>query len=317
MLNRIAAGKYASVDDMLNEPRQFSKITGPARLHPYGSVAATPMPSDEFLADWDKVMRERAGGLRSDVTGGGRNYLNPAFADRRSLDAWGDYVVAQGRGYGVGDITQYYGTAPGQLPVAPFNLNLGTAATGLQGLPSQLAQNLAPELSKFTSALSKADGGLGQFASSIASAAKGLFGGLGDLGGVGGSLGGGLGSLFGFAEGGFVQGDGTGDKRQQPRRGLGRRVHRQRGRGRQEPGAARDDQLGQGPAIRGRLGLFDPTPRPRLQPDPQHRRARPGRPEPRQSDRRGGRQDPGQRPARNLREVVGADPRRPRPICSA
>ena len=93
MLNRMAGGKFASVDDMLNQPRQFSKITGTASLHPYGSVSNTPMPDDEFMANWNKAMRDRADGLRSDVTGGG-----------------------QGRGYGVGDMTQYYGVAPGQAP---------------------------------------------------------------------------------------------------------------------------------------------------------------------------------------------------------
>jgi hypothetical protein len=77
MLNRMAGGKYTSVQQMLNEPYQLSKITGPAKLHPYGSVANTPTPDAGFMSDWQKALQDRA---RDDVTGGGRNYLNPRSA---------------------------------------------------------------------------------------------------------------------------------------------------------------------------------------------------------------------------------------------
>ena len=69
---------------------------------------------------------------------------------------------------------------------------------------ASLTNWLAPELSKFTSALSTADSGLGQFSGSIGDLAKSLLGGLGGGGGGLGSL------LSGFAEGGLINGDGTG-----------------------------------------------------------------------------------------------------------
>ena len=136
-------------------------------------------------------------------------YLIPKFSDRSNFDAWGNSVVAQGRGYGVGDMTQYYGVAPGQAPVQPFNVALTGAggASGLQSLPSQLAET-GPELTKFTQSLAGADGGLGQFSGSLSGLAKDLF-----SGGGGDGLGG-VASLFsglagGFAGGGLIRGDGT------------------------------------------------------------------------------------------------------------
>jgi hypothetical protein len=130
-------------------------------LHPYGSVAITAAPDAAFMSDLQKALQDGASGLRSDVTGGGRNFLNPAFSDQSNLNSWGNAVVGQGRGYGVGDMMQYYGVAPGQLPVQPFCLNLGAGASGLQGVPDQLSQTVAPELTKFTSSLASADTGLG------------------------------------------------------------------------------------------------------------------------------------------------------------
>ena len=68
MLNRMAGGKYTSVQQMLNEPYQFSKITGLAKLHPYGSVANTldaPTPVSCPSPGLAKALQDRAGGLRS------------------------------------------------------------------------------------------------------------------------------------------------------------------------------------------------------------------------------------------------------------
>jgi hypothetical protein len=52
---------------------------------------------------------------------------------------------------------QYYGVAPGQVPVWPLGLNIGAGASGLQGVPEQLSQTVAPQLTTFTSALATAN----------------------------------------------------------------------------------------------------------------------------------------------------------------
>lgn len=69
MLNRMAGGKYTSVQQMLNEPYQFSKITGPTKLHPYGSVANTPTPDAALMGDWQRALqdRERLAGRRAQL----------------------------------------------------------------------------------------------------------------------------------------------------------------------------------------------------------------------------------------------------------
>jgi hypothetical protein len=74
-------------------------------------------------------------------------------------------------------------------------------------IPNQLAENVAPQLNTFTQSLTTANSGLGQFSGSIGDLAKGL---LGGAGGGGGGLLSGIGSLFGFAEGGLIHGDGGG-----------------------------------------------------------------------------------------------------------
>ena len=192
--SRIAGGKYASVQEMLNQPNQFSKITSRAPASLRRRRQHAPMPGDAFLSDWNRLAWRRDG----------RRAQLPQPSVLRSAQP--RRLGQRGRGaearYGVGNIAQYNGTAPGQLPVPPFNLNLGAGATGLQAIANQLAQNVAPELTKFTTTLASADGGLGQFSSSIASAAKSL-----------------LGDLFksvsrgGFAEGSLISGDGTGTSR--------------------------------------------------------------------------------------------------------
>jgi hypothetical protein len=121
MLNRMAGGKYTSVQQMLNEPYQFSKITGPAKLHPYGSVANTPTPDAALMGDWQKALQdrerlaERRDGRRAQLPQPGlRRPKQPQFLGQL--------------GCGAGARTQYYGTAPGQLPVPSFGLNLGARA---------------------------------------------------------------------------------------------------------------------------------------------------------------------------------------------
>ena len=136
MTNRMSTGKYDNVDQMLNERRQFSKITGPDTLNPYGSVAKTPDAPAKMEDDVQRDLLARANGSRQDVTGGYQHYLNPVASDQSNLNAWGNHVVAQGRGYGVGQNTQFYGGAPGEKPVDPYKIKMPGANDNIDRTPT-------------------------------------------------------------------------------------------------------------------------------------------------------------------------------------
>jgi hypothetical protein len=135
MLNREKDGGYGrSIDDIANKPWQFTQITR------NGGLQNTPEAPDWFKQMIRQDVASRASGARADVTGGGTMYLNPAFSDARNLNAWGNSVVAQGRGYGVGNMTQYYGTAPGKAAIGPYGISLpGMPASGPATEPGGVA----------------------------------------------------------------------------------------------------------------------------------------------------------------------------------
>ena len=112
--------------------------------------------------------------------------------------------MGQGRGYGVGDMTQYYGTAPSQLPVPSFGLNLVRAdcrefltsfrsrrasANHVHSIPLRPRAVLKLDWRHHKQAAAWRPGGGG--------------------GGLGGILSG-IGGLFGFADGGLINGAGSG-----------------------------------------------------------------------------------------------------------
>ena len=139
------------------------------------------------------------------------------FSDQSNLNSWGNAVVGQGRGYGVGGCDPVlWRPLPASCRFQPFGLNLGAGASGLQNVPDQLSQTVAPQLTTFTSIPD--DRQQPAWTSSLAGldgVLKSLLGGLGGAGGGGGGLGGilsGIGGLFsgGFADGGLINGAGSG-----------------------------------------------------------------------------------------------------------
>ncbi len=66
----------------MNAHRQFSKITGPQNINPYGSVEKIPMSvvSSGIKNFVNKYLTERAKGKKS-IIGGHLNYANKYYSD--------------------------------------------------------------------------------------------------------------------------------------------------------------------------------------------------------------------------------------------
>lgn len=128
--NRMASGKYpTTAAGVLNQPRQFSKITGPAHLNPYGSVQQTPRaPESVRNMVADRIAAAAAG--QPSAIGGALNYANPNFSSKSNLRGWIDPMINAGaQAFGVGKNVHYHGTAPGQQPVGPYSVSA-------EGIPS-------------------------------------------------------------------------------------------------------------------------------------------------------------------------------------
>jgi len=94
ILNRMATERYgSSITDVLNDPRAFTKITGPAQYDPYGSVQAAPKASRRVQSLVNAHIAARAQGKPSTIgtrareqglpasLGGSVNYANPFESD--------------------------------------------------------------------------------------------------------------------------------------------------------------------------------------------------------------------------------------------
>jgi hypothetical protein len=116
IMNRTRSGHWGSLKHVVNAKNQFSKITGPRSLSPYGNVDNMPERaiSSKVAAEVDRWLETRARGIPSSV-GENLNYLNPLFSSQSSLRSWGWSVVAQAKasGYvmGAGKATHYHGTS--------------------------------------------------------------------------------------------------------------------------------------------------------------------------------------------------------------
>lgn len=128
--NRIESTRYPNTAvDVLNQPRQFSKITGPSRLSPYGAVQNAPKASPRAQDAVYDYAAARAQGAPPTV-GGALNYANPNFSDRRNLTGWIDPMIDAGaKALGIGRNVHYHGTVPGQEPA-------GFYTVGVEGMPS-------------------------------------------------------------------------------------------------------------------------------------------------------------------------------------
>ncbi len=91
ILNRVASGKrkWETIRNVINDHRQFSKITGPASLKPYGSVQNMPDSAINpvILKFVQEYLQKRASGAPSSV-GGNLNYANPYYSDASSMQSW-------------------------------------------------------------------------------------------------------------------------------------------------------------------------------------------------------------------------------------
>lgn len=121
--NRVASEQFPNrTIDVLNQDRQFSKISGPSSLNPYGSVQNAPKASQRAQdAVYDYVAARAQGAPRT--AGGAVNYANPNYSSQRNLTSWIEPMVAAGaQAFGVGNATHYHGNAPGMRNVEDYGL---------------------------------------------------------------------------------------------------------------------------------------------------------------------------------------------------
>lgn len=121
--NRMASGQFPSTaTGVLNQRRQFSKITGPGSLNPYGSVQKAPRAPAEVKSLVMDHVAARAAGAPPTI-GGALNYANPHFSSKSNLGWIGDMISAGAEKLGVGKSVHYHGNAPGTKPVGDYTLS--------------------------------------------------------------------------------------------------------------------------------------------------------------------------------------------------
>ena len=128
ILNRIFLEPHHNVRSILNQPGQFSQISGNPKS--YGSVEKMP---DSDIKSWtakytEEYLKERTKNSNSSV-GGNYNYLNPhANISQKIMKQWGNDVVAQakisGLIFGEGNYKHYHGTAKGHKKAPDFVISL-------------------------------------------------------------------------------------------------------------------------------------------------------------------------------------------------
>ena len=88
ILNRVASDQFPNTTQgVVDQRRQFSKITGPKNLAPYGSVARTPKARPAVQALVEQHIAARVAGVPS-VIGGHVNYANPAHSSPSNVTGW-------------------------------------------------------------------------------------------------------------------------------------------------------------------------------------------------------------------------------------
>jgi hypothetical protein len=123
--NRVASPSFPnSVTGVVNQHRQFSKITGPARLAPHGSVQNTPRARAQTQSIVSNHLAARARGAPS-VVGGALHYANPHYSDRSNLTGWINPMIEAGaQKFGVGRAVHFHGNAPGFRGAPEYSLNI-------------------------------------------------------------------------------------------------------------------------------------------------------------------------------------------------
>jgi hypothetical protein len=137
IINRVVSDRYPnSVSGVVNQRRQFSKITGPKNLSPYGSVERTPKAGKAFQSKVENYIQQRAAGMPSSV-GGHLNYANPHYSTKNNL---GWISKLDGPKFGQGRSIHHHGTTAGYNPVGDYTISLGSNSPAFadneQSLPS-------------------------------------------------------------------------------------------------------------------------------------------------------------------------------------
>ncbi|USA52541.1 LysM peptidoglycan-binding domain-containing protein [Acinetobacter sp. C32I] len=116
IMNRVKSGVWGnSVRSVVNADRQFSKITGPKSLDPYGSVEKMPIShvSTRVRNFVNSYLIERADGKLS-IIGENLNYANKYYSDAKNRKAWvdkfHDEAVKKGMILGNGTAIHAHGT---------------------------------------------------------------------------------------------------------------------------------------------------------------------------------------------------------------
>lgn len=123
--NRLGSDGFPnSVTGVLNQKRQFSKITGPADLTPYGSVQKTPKAAAATEEMVRQHIENRVAGAPSTI-GDAVNYANPNFSSPSNRKGWIDSMIDAGaKKLGIDDDIHYHGNAPGAVPASEYSLSL-------------------------------------------------------------------------------------------------------------------------------------------------------------------------------------------------
>jgi len=123
--NRVASGRYgATVADVLNQNRAFSKIAGPKRLDPYGSVENAPKAPAFVQNTVNDYLAGRSRGKKSEIKGG-TDYANPNYSDKANLRGWINPMIRSGAvKFGLGDAVHYHGNAPGAKPAPKYDVKV-------------------------------------------------------------------------------------------------------------------------------------------------------------------------------------------------
>ena len=113
ILNRVVSPRFPdTVEGVLSQPLQFTKITGPPSRNPYGSLQNTPAAPQSTRAAVQSHLDARAGGAPSSI-GGNLHYANPHFSDQSNLTGWVNPMIEAGATpIGVGNAVHYHGTDP-------------------------------------------------------------------------------------------------------------------------------------------------------------------------------------------------------------
>lgn len=126
-----------TVRSVVNKPAQFSKIAGPPKENPYGSVQKAPAVSRSFYDRVANPLAERMVGHPSTV-GPHVNYANIAYSDPINQNGWIANMPYTGIVYGAGNKVHHHGTAtPGTQP-GPYSIAMphrGPANTAYSTTP--------------------------------------------------------------------------------------------------------------------------------------------------------------------------------------